>query len=108
MRTSWGSFTMNDLPSNVTDLSGLFVQIKNNCDAIAMLQIQARLDAFTKSVGDRDGINYQRWQMLPEKALLSLNAKLSAEFVSLQSQSKKAIAPPASVDGVVPKSDEFF
>jgi hypothetical protein len=94
-----------ELPSPPVDLSAIFSQIETDCEAIALLQVKARLAAYTEAVGKLDGNKYQKWQHLPVKALNSLAAKLKKELEVLTTVEKpKAIAPPVDVT----KSDDFF
>ena len=93
-----------ELPENAVDLSDLFVRIKNDAEAIALLQVKARLSAYTEAVGARDGNQYQKWQHLPVKALLSLAAKLKKELEALTTVEKPKVAP----NGDASKSDDFF
>lgn len=96
---------MTDLPSPPVDLSDLCLRIKNNCEAIAIRQTQARLAAYTMSVAARDKTSYKDWRVLPVAALKSLDKKLIAELAAMPDEVQKvAIAPPVDVT----KSDDFF
>ena len=92
-----------ELPSPSVDLSDLLVRIKNNCEAIAIRQTQARLAAYTQAVAARDKALYKDWRLLPVAALKSLDEKLKQELAAM---------PPERVKGVAaetpPKLDEFF
>ena len=95
---------MIELPSPSVDMSDLLLRIKNNCEAIAIRQVEARLRAYTGAVAARDGNQYQSWKFLPVAALKSLDEKLQKELAAM---------PPERVKGVgatveVPKSDDFF
>ena len=96
---------MNDLPSEVVDLSGLFSQIQTDCEAIALMQLNARLSAYTEAVSTRDGNKYQKWQHLPVKALNSLAEKLRKELAAMPPEKGKAIAPQIQDSKL---NDDFF
>ena len=95
---------MSDQLSNV-DLSDLFVQIKNNCEAIAYRPMILRLKAYAEAVGAMDGGKYQSWKQLPEKALRSLDAKLKKELAAMPPEKAKAMSP--QVEQVIAE-DQFF
>lgn len=95
---------MIELPNPPVDLSAIFSQIETDCEAIALLEVKARLRAYTDAVGKLDGNKYQKWQHLPVKALHSLAAKLRKELEKLKTVDNPNVAPHADV----PKSDDFF
>ncbi len=98
---------MIELPNPPVDLSDLYVRIKNNCEAIAIRQVQARLRTYTDASAALDGNSYKDWRLLPVKALNSLDKKLIAELAAMPPERVKG-APPQVPENVAKSGDDFF
>lgn len=95
-----------ELPNPPVDMSDLLLRIKNNCEAIAIRQTQARLQAYTEAVAARDKTFYKNWQQLSLAALQALDRKLIKELAAMPDEKPKvAIAPQVDKSK---SNDDFF